>query len=122
MAGQTLIAESATEFFTNVGDRLLRSQLNVRLTRIQVYPTNQYGPEVHRLLQVTANLYDSTTNRSDTLYPYLPSVFRPIFTNDNGNIFIAGYLEETRPLEIFLATPDSFSEALIVQNGGFDQL
>ena len=65
------------------------------LHRIQLYPGNQYTPAVHRLLQVTANVYDATTNRTDTGYPYLPTVFRPQFTNDNGAIFITGYVEET---------------------------
>ena len=40
----------------------------------------RYTAAVHRLLQVVANIYDSTTNRSDlsTTYPYLPHVYRPI--------------------------------------------
>ena len=44
-----------SNFFTNVASRLLSSQLNVDLNHIQIYPTNQYTPAVHRLLQVTAN-------------------------------------------------------------------
>jgi hypothetical protein len=90
-------AESPIGFFTNVATRLLQSQLGVSLNHIQVYPTNQYTPSVHRLLQVTANLYDAITNRADTGYPYLPSVFRPVFTGSNGHagneIYISGYLE-----------------------------
>ncbi|HKW28364.1 MAG TPA: hypothetical protein VJT54_03445, partial [Verrucomicrobiae bacterium] len=42
-------------FFTNVASRLLSARMNVDLTRIQIYPTNQYTPAVHRLLQVAAN-------------------------------------------------------------------
>src|SRR5438876_11797929 len=83
------------DFFTNIASHLLRSQLNLELHRLELYPTNQYGPAVHRLLQVAANLYDSTTNRALTAYPYLPSVFRPLFTNDNGVVYITGYAEET---------------------------
>ncbi len=82
-------------FFTNVASRLLRAELNLDLGHIQLYPTNQYTPAAHRLLQLTANLYDATTNRTDTGWPYLPSVFRPQFTNDGGAIFIAGYVEES---------------------------
>jgi hypothetical protein len=82
-------------FFTNIATMLLKSQLDMDLHRIQLYPTNQYNASVHRLLQVAANLYDATTNHPVTAYPYLPSVFRPVFTNDHGAIFIAGYTEVT---------------------------
>jgi hypothetical protein len=86
-----------TGFFTNVAARLLSSELNLPLSHIQVYPTNEYTPAVHRLLQLAANLYDATTNRSVlTAYPYLPSVFRPLFRRDtNGAVWIAGYREVT---------------------------
>lgn len=65
-------------FFTDVAGRLLRAELNLDLQRIQIYPTNQYMPVVQRLLQLTANLYDATTNRAVTDYPFVPSVFRPL--------------------------------------------
>jgi hypothetical protein len=90
-------------FFTNLASRLLQSELNLSLTRIQIYPTNQYTPAVHRLLQVTANLYDATTNRTDGGPPYLPTVFRQVFTNDGGSIFIAGFVEVTNT--DFLSAP-----------------
>src|SRR5436190_2165066 len=85
--------ESPIGFFTNVAERLLQSEANLSLHWFQLYPTNQYSPSVHRLLQVAANLYDATTNRPITDFPYVPSVFRPIFTNDCGAIFISGYAE-----------------------------
>ena len=53
-------------FFTNVANGLLASEMNLSLTQIQIYPTNQYTSAVHRLLQVTANIYDAT---STNLYP-----------------------------------------------------
>lgn len=84
-------------FFTNLSSRLLQSELGMNLNRIQIHPTNQYSPPVHRLLQVTANLLDATTNRFNTNYPYLPSVFRPLFTNDNDRVYICGYEEENGP-------------------------
>src|SRR3989442_236727 len=83
------------EFFTNTAAHLLVSQLGLGLDHIQLYPTNQYSPAVHRLLQVAANVCDSTTNSTLTPYPYSPSIFRPVFTNDNGAIYIAGYAEVT---------------------------
>ena len=92
-------AESPIGFFTNVASRLLQSQLGVSLNHIQLYPTNQYTPSVHRLLQVTANLYDATTNRTVTGYPYLPSVFRPVFAGQTGRaggqVYISGFEEVT---------------------------
>ena len=74
------------DFFTNVASRLLSSKMNLELTRIEIYPTNQYTPAVHRLLQVSANIYDATTTN---LYP---TVFRPLFSKDAaGDVFITGY-------------------------------
>jgi hypothetical protein len=78
-------------FFTNIAARLLKSDIGLDLNRIQIYPTNQYSPAVHRVLQVSANLFDATTNREDSA----PSVFRPLFTNDNGTVYICGYEEVT---------------------------
>ena len=59
-AGPKLDTSDPLGFFTNLASRLLQSELNLNLTRIQVYPTNQYTPAVHRLLQVTANILDAT--------------------------------------------------------------
>jgi hypothetical protein len=94
-AGPGLCNDSPMGFFTNLASRLLQSELNLNLTRIQIWPTNQYTPAVHRLLQVTANIYDATTNRFNDGYPHLPTVFRPQFSNDNGTIYICGYVGET---------------------------
>lgn len=93
-AAPRVSTESPNGFFTNVASRLLQSELGVSLNRIQLYPTNQYTPSVHRLLQVTANLCSVLPNRTITGYSFLPSVFRPLFTNDGGAVFIAGYAEE----------------------------
>src|SRR5947199_5447025 len=81
-AAALLGSESAEEFFDKVAGSLLKEEFSVDLHHIPIYPTNCYSREVHRLLQVTANLYDSTTNRGDT-YPFFPTCFRPRFgTND----------------------------------------
>jgi hypothetical protein len=72
-------------FFTNIACRLLSSELNLNLTQIQIYPTNQYTPAAHRLLQVAANVYDATSTN------FYPSVFRPVFYNDGTNVYITGY-------------------------------
>lgn len=111
-----LTLDNPTAFFTNVAARLLRSELNLDLNNLQVYPTNYYTPSVHRLLQVTANLYDSATNRTLNLtpeYPYCPSVFRPLFrrvvSGTNTIIVIAGYREVTNA---DMASP-SFAPAML---------
>ena len=94
---------NAGVFFTNTADRLLRSQFGMSITNIPIYPTNLYSSAVHRLLQLAANIYDSTTNRTITGYPHMPSVFRPMFANDKGMIYINGFIEETN--SVFLNNP-----------------
>ncbi len=85
-AGPVFDTSTPVSFFTNVAGRLLSSELNVNLSRMEVYPTNQYTPSVHRLLQVTANLLDAQNTN------FYPSVFRPLFSEDAAsNIFITGY-------------------------------
>src|ERR1039458_9673100 len=97
-AAPILDTGSPVGFFTNVASRLLSSELNLDLMRIQIYPTNQYTPAVHRLLQVAANIYDASTNRyydnSTPLTP-LPTVFQPVFDVENGNVYITNFVEVT---------------------------
>ncbi len=71
--------------------------------QIQIYPTNFYTPSVHRLLQLAANIYDATTNRTygaAGLVSGFPTVFQPLFST-NGinttNIYIVGYQEVVAP-------------------------
>ena len=40
-AGPKLDTSDPLGFFTNLASRLLQSELNLSLTRIQIYPTNQ---------------------------------------------------------------------------------
>ncbi len=89
-------------FFTNAADRLLRQKFQSGLSEgIPIYPTNYYTPEVHRLLQLAANIGDALTNRVmlTTNLP-APSVFRPVFTNGFANgtrvVKIIGYQEVLR--------------------------
>ena len=103
-------ATNALTFFTNAADRLLGAHtnfvvdLNVYVTNlsssfIPVYPVNYYTPAVHRMLQLAANIYDATLNKSNAApfdFDY-PSVFRPTFavTNIAGvlTVFVNGYIE-----------------------------
>ena len=105
IAGPKLVADSPIGFFTNCASRLLSSQLNLNLTQIQVYPTNQYTPSVHRLLQVTAILFESTTSN---LYP---CIYRPYFTAQGTNIFISGYEEVDATNSSLLTLPVELSDA-----------
>jgi len=107
--GPLISTESPIGFFTNVANRLLQSQLNLSLNRIQLYPTNQYTPSVHRLLQLAANIYDASTNRTFNVPAAtngFPSVFRPVFASlDNGNqVFITGY-QEVNDASVLLNLP-----------------
>lgn len=119
--GPQISTDSPIGFFTNVAARLLRSELNVDLARIQIYPTNQYTPAVHRLLQLAANLYDATTNRNAS-YPFLPSVFRPVFSTipkgpHDANIFIVGYQEVTglEPLSFLMRDLEDPNDRLLLK-------
>ena len=73
-AGYTVGTGPANLVYTNLATGSLE-------LHIQIWPTNFYTPSVHRLLQLAANIYDATTNAVAPTYgyPYLPSVFRPVF-------------------------------------------
>lgn len=70
---------------------------------------NEYTPAIHRILQIAANVYDSTfnrTNRSGQLvYPHFPTVFRPNFTFTTTNAYISGFVEVTNNASIIAAQP-----------------
>ena len=65
VSATNFFAWKPVDFFTNAANMLLTNAgLNLSLTNLQVYPTNYYTPSVHRLLQLAANIYDSSTNRA----------------------------------------------------------
>ena len=78
-AGYTVGIGPANLVYTNLATGALQ-------LHIQIWPTNFYTPSVHRLLQLAANIYDATTNAvaPTSGYPYLPSVFRPVFGTSPG--------------------------------------
>lgn len=92
---------SPLSFFTNTANLFLqRSGYPFTITNVPIYPTNYYTPALHRLLQLSANIYDASTNRAfednkSPNGPFYPTVFRPTFRNDGTNVFIAGYVETT---------------------------
>jgi len=100
-AGYTVGAPGSTSNLLALGSNYVNNQwIPVTNLNISIWPTNLYTPSVHRLLQLAANIYDATTNRTDlgvTDYPLLPSVFRPLFNerplNQAGQrqVFIIGY-------------------------------
>jgi hypothetical protein len=101
-------------FFTNAAARMLADagfgtnivEFAGGLPRIhiQIYPTNYYAPSVHRYLQLAANIYDASTNRTFNVPDAtngFPSVFRPLFLDEAGakggsnRVWIVGYAEVT---------------------------
>jgi hypothetical protein len=106
------------QFFTNAADRLLRFYYptnfaiqingqtvvtNININFIPIYPVNYYTPGVHRLLQLAANMYDASLNKSTNVAPDnfdYPSVFRPYFgvagSGANTVAYITGYTEQGR--------------------------
>ncbi|MCL5096401.1 MAG: hypothetical protein M1608_02485, partial [Candidatus Omnitrophica bacterium] len=112
------------DFFTNAANRILDAELTAKIpylnpfyldtlrslvgtnlatglplaptvADIPIYPTNYYSLlGIQQLLQEAANIYDATTNRGPA-YPYWPSVFRPVFSITNGQVYINGYVEAT---------------------------
>jgi len=118
---------NALAFFTNAAESLVRSQeypfivTNIivngtlvpvtnwnhfGLTNMWVYsatnPTIRYTENLHRMLQLAANIYDATRTNAvpsppgragptPSAAPPYPSVFRPMFATDRTNVFIIGY-------------------------------
>jgi hypothetical protein len=93
-----MVTWDANKFFNVVGDVLLNAQFpGLRITNIVV--TN-YNPIIHRLLQVAANIYDSTVSNR------FPSVFRPrVVQAPSGQLLINGYYqdEQLSTLNTYLA-------------------
>ncbi|MEI2727028.1 MAG: hypothetical protein V9H26_27070 [Verrucomicrobiota bacterium] len=53
-----------------------------------------YTPALHRLLQVAANIYDANNSRFYS-GAAMPTVFRPSFSVQNGNVYIVDFVEVT---------------------------
>lgn len=87
---------NALNFFTNLSTRLLQQEFGFGLEQVQISPTNGYTPAVHRLLQVTANLWETTTDPTNNL----PAVFRPRFAVTNGAVYLSGYTVVTNATEL----------------------
>lgn len=87
---------NALSFFTNLSSRLLQQEFGLPLSQVQIYPINQYTPAVHRLLQVTANLWEATANSPDGL----PTVFRPRFRVVGNAVYLSSYVVVTNASEL----------------------
>ncbi len=95
-------AWTPVSFFTNAAESLLKTFYppgiagipTLSVTNLPIWPTNLYSPAAHRALQLAANIFDATTNASETTYPQLPHVYRPIFGRDpaSQSIHIRGYV------------------------------
>ena len=87
-------ADVALQVFTNQANPALLSQFGFGVTNIPIYsPTNsavRYTAAIHYVLQAAANAYDVTTPATN-----YPSVFRPQFGWQGGNLFVVGYTNVT---------------------------
>lgn len=113
--GSGLDTSTPVGYFTSLADRLLQSQMNLSVTNIPVFTNNTfvYGPPVNRLLQLAANIYDATTNRTFDGTNSFPSVFRPTFKLvDGSNVFISGFVEEGAGMTSYQARPLGLPEDL----------
>jgi hypothetical protein len=83
--------------YTNIFGMVTTNSFGV--TNIPVYINGRfvYSPAVNRLLQLAANLYDASTNKSAAIGNNgrdYPSVFRPVFYRNNlGDVYISGFVE-----------------------------
>lgn len=102
-------------FFSKLAGRLLRQQLGVELTQIQIAPTNQYDSAMHRLLQVSANVYDATSTNE------FPSIFRPLFEPRSNGVFLAGFTNDNSAgtLDAWLETNPYGLPMIIAARKGF---
>ena len=115
-----LDTSSPVGFFTNCANLLLNTAgYNFTVTNIPVFDGTNfvYSPAVHRLLQLSANIFDCTTNRvfSDGTSPngpFFPSVFRPTFNRSGNSIFINGYVEEGDGTTSYFSPPLSLPQDL----------
>ena len=83
---------------TNVSSFGLTNQIpSFGITNIPVLVNGQfaYTPAVQRVLQLAANIYDATTNKTFAFGQNYPSVFRPVFYKISSgsftNVSIVGY-------------------------------
>lgn len=61
----------------------ISNNATLSVTNIPLFPASYYSPEVHRILQLSANIYDATTTNAAS--PAYPTLFRPVFAfNSNG--------------------------------------
>ena len=85
--------------FNNFTNTFGTNAIPFGVTNIPVWANGRlvYSSSVNRLLQLAANIYDTTTNNNPAnLTPAgLPSVFQPIFSVQNNNVYITNFVEVT---------------------------
>lgn len=121
--------QGGVAFLTNVAYRLFRQQAGAfpfitnpvvraalpdTVLAIEVAPTNEYAPAVHRVFQLAANIFDATrTNR-------FPSVFRPRFRVVNlggvDRVFLVGFTNDHRrsTLDAYLASEGQYGVPVVL--------
>ncbi len=114
------LGTNAVGVFTNLANLFLaKSGCNFTVTNIPVFDGTNfvYSPAVNRLLQVAANIYDATTNRTfsdgtSPSGPFCPTVFRPTFGRNGNVVFINGFVEEGDGTTSYQAQPLSLPQDL----------
>ena len=97
---------SPVAFFSSVANKFIQSeppltQQGLSITNIPIYPSNCYTPSVHRLLQLAANIYDASTNKTSApplqirLSLRLPADVALAVSSGVTNIIIDGFVEVT---------------------------
>jgi hypothetical protein len=97
-AGYTVAATNNPNSTSNVLAANYVAGILVTNLHIPIGSNSLYTPSVHRLLQLAANMYDATTNRTFNVAGAtngFPTVFRPLFKTINNQVFITGYDEFT---------------------------
>lgn len=95
-AAAQLSSTNAVAFFSTVSAKFLQAEFGLNLDQIQIHPTNKYSPAIHRVLQVAANLWETTRDGTNQF----PTVFRPRFTVTNNAVFLSGHVLVTNKSEV----------------------
>ena len=111
-AGYTVGAPYSTSNLLVLGSNNVNGiYIPITNLHIPIWPTNYYTPSVHRLLQLAANMYDSTTNQTfkqPTATNGFPTVFRPLIrqiTQSPANQYVIVAYREV--LDATLAQPNA---------------
>jgi hypothetical protein len=97
---------SASSHFTNLAAHIFPVARHAESPfRIEIFPTNHYTVETHRLLQIAANMVDGLANQPR------PKIFQPLYSVEGGKVFITNYQEILDP-NVLLKKPVPLQELI----------